>query len=138
MTAARRHPPGPPTGSRRLTQRQTAFVAAYARDAGRAGAAAAAKEAGYTPHAAHTRGHRLLRTDYILAAIAHQPGGRAALEHLASTARSPHIRGLVNFMFSDDNGLSVVTHGENQVFVLFDRSARAARRYALSATEDPS
>lgn len=132
MTAARRHPPGPPTGSRSLTARQRAFVAAYARDSGRAGAAAAAREAGYQTSRAHVRGHRLLRSDYVLAAIEHQPGGRAALERLAATTRSRHIRGLAYFMLSDDNGTTVVTNSPGHVLVLFDRSARAARRYALA------
>lgn len=130
MSAARQHAPGPPTASRRLTPRQAAFVAAYARDAGRAGAAAAAREAGYGPRAAHVRGHRLLRTDYVLAAIAHQPGGKAALEHLAATARSPYIRALVDFVTADDSGIRVVAHGD-RTLVLTDRSAAAARRFAL-------
>lgn len=139
MTApARQHAPGPPTGSRSLSPRQRAFVRAYAETAGRAGAAAAAREAGYKPDRAHIRGHRLLRADYILAAIAHQPGGQAALEHLAATTRSPHIRTLVDFVTAPDSGTRVVTNGD-RILVLFDRSAKAARRFALATqAEKPS
>lgn len=130
-TPIRQHAPGLPTGSRSLTARQRKFVRAYARDAGRAGAAAAAREAGYRSHRAADRGYRLLREDFILAAIEAQPGGRRALERLAQSTHSGHIRTLVVLILEGAAGLYVVT-ADRSTRVLTDRSAAAARRYAVA------